>query len=311
MYRKIFSTLFLLVITSAGIVYYLNHREDFHLITTVSLSVLAALSCLAIVISLGYGLQLKILMDHYGMKIGFFRCYGISRASSFFNLFLPAAAGASFKAVYLKKLLQFRYSSFIASMGITIVIKILLYALIALLLLAVSDRKISLPLFAASGLIFIVSLLFLALGHKLRKLDFTTSGYMAKIVDEWQEIKRDTGTMGRLIALGLFLFAAAGLNTYLSFRAFSIDISANASGTIAAFTTITGLLNLIPGNLGLREAIIIMISKTHGIGVNESVHAAALGRLMQVVWTFILALSFRHDFPRKTVDSPEGSSQIK
>jgi uncharacterized protein (TIRG00374 family) len=299
MSKKIFSTLFLLGIAAAGIIYYFNHRAEFYLITTVSVSALAALSCIVIIISLCNGLQLKILMNHYGMEIGFSQCYGISRASSFINLFLPIGTGASFKAVYLKKLLKFRYSSFIASMGITTVIKIMLYALIALLLLMVSDGKINMFLITVSGLVFSISLLFLFLGHKLKRLDITSSGHMRKVIDEWQKIKRDRETMGRLLMVGLILFLASGLNTYLSFRAFSIDISATASGTIAAFAIITGLLNLVPGNLGIREAIIILISESHGIGINESVHAAALGRLIQVIWTIILASFFRYNLSNK------------
>ncbi len=309
MSKKIFSTLFLLGITAVGIIYYFNHREEFYLITNVSVSALAALSCIFILISLCYGLQLKILMDHYGMEIGFFQCYGISRASSLLNLFLPVGAGASFKAVYLKKLLKFRYSSFIASMGITTVIKIMLYALIALLLLLVSDGKINWFLIAVSGFVFSGSLLFLFLGHKLKRLDITSSGYMRKVVDEWQKIKGDRGTMKRLLMVGLILFLATGLNTYLSFRAFSVSISANASGTIAAFTTITGLLNLVPGNLGVREAIVILISESHGISVNEGVHAAALGRLLQIIWTIVLASFFRYNSSRKFDHALASSSQ--
>jgi hypothetical protein len=39
--------------------------------------------------------------------------------------------------------------------------------------------------------------------------------------------------------------------------------------TIAAFTTIKGLMNLIPGNFEIRKAIIIAISSMSGIEINE------------------------------------------
>lgn len=291
--------MFLAGLAAAGITYYFNHREDFFLLTSVSISAIALMSCIFVIITLLYGLQLKILMDHYRLNISFLECFGISRVSSFINLFFPFAVGTSFKAVYLKKLLQFRYSSFIASMGMTTVIKIMLYAFIALLLLTVSDAKGNTILFVVSAIIFSSSLLFLTLGHKLNSPGFTFSGYLLNVASEWHKIRSDYRTMMRLLGVGLCLFLAAALSTYLSFSAFSIPLSANASGTIAAFTTITGLLNLVPGNLGIREALIILISESHGIGVNESVHAAALGRLMQVIWTFILASVFKYNLLRK------------
>ncbi|RJQ45938.1 MAG: UPF0104 family protein [Nitrospiraceae bacterium] len=299
MHKRLISALFLVGIAAAGIIYYFRHKEDFYLLTSVSVSAVVALSFVFVLITLLYGLQLKILMDHYKLGIGFFQCFGISRASSFINLFLPFAVSASFKAVYLNKLLQFRYSSFIASMGMTTIIKIMLYAFISLLFLIVSDVDVNMFLFGVSSLIFSASLLFLALGHKLKKLDVTASKHFLNIIDEWQKIRVDYRTIRRLIYVSLFLFLSAALNTYLSFRAFSVNISANASGTIAAFTTITGLLNLIPGNLGIREAIIILISKSHGVGINESVHAAALGRLLQIIWTLILASFFRYNLSNK------------
>jgi uncharacterized membrane protein YbhN (UPF0104 family) len=307
MHKKLFSAVFLIGIAAAGFIYYFKHREDFYLITSVSMSALVVISSLFIVISLCFGLQLKILMNHYNLDIGFLECYGLSRTSSFINLLLPFGGGASFKAVYLKKLLKLRYSSFIASMAIANIIKIMIFALAAVFLVMPLGGVLS----AVSIVTFSASLLFILLGHKLKKLDITSAGYAKKVIDEWQKIKKDRGTITKLVCLSLFVFAVTSLSVYLSFRAFSVDISVRAGGTIAAFTTITGLLNLVPGNLGIREALFIMISRAYGIELNESVHAAALGRLMQIIWTFILASFFRYNFSRKTDHITTSSSQGK
>ena len=73
-------------------------------------------------------------MNHYNLDIGFLECYGLSRTSSFINLLLPVGGGASYKAIYLKKLLRLRYSSYIASMAIANIIKIMIFALAAVFL---------------------------------------------------------------------------------------------------------------------------------------------------------------------------------
>jgi len=307
MHKKLLSVVFLVGIAAAGFIYYFKHREDFYLITSVSMSALVVISSLFIVISLCFGLQLKILMNHYNLDIGFLECYGLSRTSSFINLLLPFGGGASFKAVYLKKLLKLRYSSFIASMAIANIIKIMIFALAAVFLVMPLGGVLS----TVSIVTFSASLLFILLGHKLKKLDITSAGYAKKVIDEWQKIKKDRGTITKLVCLSLFVFAVTSLSVYLSFRAFSVDISVRAGGTIAAFTTITGLLNLVPGNLGIREALFIMISRAYGIELNESVHAAALGRLMQIIWTFILASFFRYNFSRKTDHITTSASQRK
>ncbi|MCK4821260.1 flippase-like domain-containing protein [bacterium] len=307
MYKRLVSVAFLVGMGAAGIIYYLRHKEDFYLITSVSINDLFVISLIHIIISICFGLQLKILMDYYKLDIGFFECYGLVRTSSFINLLLPFGGGASFKAIYLKKLLKFRYSSFIASMAITNTLKILIFALAAVFLV----MSLGGILLAVSIVIFFAALLFLILGHKLERLDVSSAGYVMGVINEWQEIKKDRMTMAKLICLSLFLFAVASLNTWLLFRAFSVDIPLRAAGTIAAFTSITGLLNLVPGNLGIREALFIMISNAYGIEINESVHAAALGRILQIIWTFILASFFRYTFHSKTADTPTYISQRK
>ena len=307
MHKKLLSVIFLVGIAAAGIIYYFKHRGDFYLITSVSTSAIVVISSLFIVISLCFGLQLKILMNHYNLDIGFLECYGLSRTSSFINLLLPFGGGASYKAIYLKKLLRLRYSSYIASMAIANIIKIMIFALAAVFLVMPLGGVLS----AVSIITFSASLLFLLLGHKLKNLDITSAGYAKKVIDEWQKIKEDRGTITKLVCLSLFVFAATSLSIYLSFRAFSVDISVRAGGTIAAFTTITGLLNIVPGNWGIREALFIIISSTYGIEINESVHAAALGRLIQIIWTFILASFFRYDYSRITAHTLRRSSQKK
>jgi uncharacterized membrane protein YbhN (UPF0104 family) len=288
MHKKLLSFLFFVGIVAAGIIYYFRHKEDFYLITSVSMSALIVISSLFIVISLSFGLQLKILMNHYNLDIGFFECYGLVRTSSFINLLLPFGGGASFKAIYLKRLLKLRYSSFIASMAIANIIKIMIFALAAVFLVMPLGGVLS----PVSIIIFCASLFFLLLGHKLKKLDITSAGYVSRVIDEWQKIKKDRMTIMKLVCLSLFLFVATTFSTCLLFRAFSVDIPVRAGGTIAAFTSITGLLNLVPGNLGIREALFILISRAYGIEINESVHAAALGRLLQIIWTFVLASIF-------------------
>lgn len=307
MVKKMLSVLFLVCIVAAGIIYYVTHKEDFYLITSVSTSALVVLSALFIVISLCLGLQLKIIMNHYHLDIGFLECYGLSRTSSFINLLLPFGGGMSFKAIYLKKLLKLRYSSFIASMAIANIIKIMIFALAAVFFVLPLGGVLS----SVSIITFSASLLFLLLGHKLKKLDNTSAGHVIQVINEWQKIKEDRSTIAKLVCLSLFFFAATSVSIYLSFQAFSVDISVRAGGTIAAFTSITGLLNLVPGNLGIREALFIIISRTYGIGINESAHAAALGRLVQIIWTFILASSFRYNFSRKTTDTLTIFSQKK
>jgi uncharacterized protein (TIRG00374 family) len=284
--KKIISVLFFVLIGIIAIHYYIKYKERFYLITTVSMSYVLVISFLIIIMIFSYGLQLRILLNHYKLNLDYLQCLSLSRASALFNLVLPFLGGASFKAIYLKKYHNFNYSSFVASMGVANILHLMVNSVCAMILIGIAGRSIL--LFSIASIIFSVSLLFFLFGHKLSKLHFVSLRYLENIIDEWQRIRKDVKTLAKLFFLSTFNLAIIGFNTYVSFIAFSINISLVTSWTIAAFTTITGLMNLIPGNFGIREAIIIAISSMSGIGINEGAHAAALGRILSLIWTLLL-----------------------
>jgi uncharacterized membrane protein YbhN (UPF0104 family) len=294
--KKLFPVLILVLIGIIGIQYYIKYKERFYLITTVSMSSVLVISLLMIILYLSYGLQLRILLNHYRLNLHYLQCLGLSRATNLFNSLLPFL-GASFKAIYLNKYHNFNYSSFIASMGVTNILHLMVNSVCALILIGIAGKSIL--LFLVTGTIFTCSLLFFLLGHKLSKLDFVPFRYLENIICEWQGIRKDAKTLTKLFFLSTFNLAITGFIIYLSFIAFSINVSPVTSWTIAALTTITGVMNLVPGNFGIREAIIIAISSMSDIGINEGVHAAALGRILSIFWTLVLIPLFSYNFLRK------------
>lgn len=301
--RKIFSSLLFLLILALGIHYFESHKGFFSLITTLSAHYVLMLSLLTILLSLSYGLQVKILTDHFQLNLTFFRCFGLSRATSFVNLWLPAGGGASFKAVYLKKLHDLNYSSFIASSGIAIAINFLLNSFFALVLLGMSGRDADMHLLVMSGVIFIAVLLVLFLGHSVMSRFGGLLGYFKNIIAEWDAMRKDRRTLKKLFGTSGVIFMLATLRVYVSFHAFSADISIVTCGTMAAFATMTGILNLVPANYGIREAIIISFSGISGIDINIGVHAAAFDRISSVLWTMVLTLFFRYGKAEKKADT--------
>ena len=281
-------------------VYYIQHKEDFHIIGTVSVWAFLMLTLLNVFTFYFYGLQLKILTDHYSLNLNFSQWFGLLRISTFTNLWVPFAGGASVKAVYLKKFHNLPYASFLASVGIANVIKILINSLFAVLLISDIREKTNLILFGTANLIFIGTVIFLLFAHKVNTRYFSFLKYLKTIMEEWHKIRKDFKTIKKLIYVNCAIFFISSINIFFAFRAFSVEISLLTSGVISAFTMITGVLNLVPGNFGIREAIVIMISGTYGIGINEGLHAAALGRIISTLLTLMLMLFLPNSFLQKS-----------
>lgn len=171
--RRIFSVVLLTVIVSLGILYYVQRREDFRLIAGVSVKSLVVLSVLQIGSTTFYGLQLKILTDHFKLKLKFSQCYWLIRATAFANLWLPSGGGASVKALYLKRFHNLSYSSFAALTGIANVTRFMVFSFFALVLSGLFGKAPAL-LFAIFASIFLGTLLVLLLDHRISSSHFSS-----------------------------------------------------------------------------------------------------------------------------------------
>ena len=297
--KKVLSASFFALILIGGVSYYHSHREEFHLITSISAASVLTISFLMVLQRVNFGLQLKILTDHYRLNLTIPQCLGLSWITTFINLWTPIGAGASFKAIYLKKIHALTYSAYIASMGIANVLHFLVNSLVAIALLLYSGQRMAVPLFPIAAACFVASSSFLLFGHKMRACAVRVTRYFRAVFEEWEEMRKDRKAVIQLIILSFLMVLVMTFVNYFLFRAFSAEISVPASATIAVFSRMAGVMNLVPGNLGITEGVVIAISHGYGIGVNESVHAALMGRILSTAWTFILAPFFRYGFPKK------------
>jgi len=306
--RKVLSTAVLALTLGFGAYYYARHGEDFRIITTVSAGAVALMVGIKLVGILCHGLQVKVLTDHYGIKLGFAGWFGLSRISTFTNMMLPLG-GAPLKAAYLKKMHGLNYGHFIVSNAAAIVIRLMVAAALASALAAAAGGSASAYLLAVSGAVFAGAAGFFLLGGAVgRKL----SGSWARARDftsEWSKVVSNRKTVARLFLLNLLAFFVSVAEVHLSFRAFGLDASVVSSGIIASFCTFTNALKLTPGNLGPRELIFISLSDAFGTGVNGGLHAVALNRLIGVAMTLLMAPGFAWSLARKkdaTPTDPEG-----
>jgi uncharacterized membrane protein YbhN (UPF0104 family) len=296
--KRLLSFLLLAAVVTFGVVYYTTHREEFQLLSSFSAPAITVLVLLEVLMILSLGFQMKILTDHYGLSITFVQCFRLARMTSVANHMFGFAAGASVKAVYLKRFHDFRYSSFVAATGIAAIIKLMVGGLFATVLLLKLGQTANLLLLIAAA-ISSSTLLFLALAHKIPQRFFSFWSVMSDLVREWRLIRYDRTMILKLIVLSIILFIIYSLEIYFAFLAFGINASFLISGVITSFDNLAGAVKLIPGNVGIKEAIFGMIAATYGIGINQGVHAAVLHRVIRVTVSVVVGSSFAYRLIRK------------
>jgi uncharacterized membrane protein YbhN (UPF0104 family) len=297
--RKILSLVILPAMVAGIVLYALRHKSEFHLISHVSAGEIAILSVLTVITLLCYAAQLKIVTDHYHLNLTFLLCFGISRATTFVDLWLPFGGGSSLKAIYLNKFHDLRYSSFIASMSVAQIVKLIINGFIAILLLGVAGFRTHSYLTAVAAAVFASSLTFFLMAHRVNRKKFRIPQYVEALMEEWQKIRTDQKTMYKLVLLNIVIFLVKVSVVQAAFRAFGIDMPFIASGLVSNFSTVSGIFNLVPGNLGVQEAVVVLVSAACGKAVNEGLHAAALMRIVRTTWNLALAPVFSRNLLQK------------
>ena len=291
-------------IVAAGAWYYRQHPGDFRLITTVSWRAVALLFVLHLVLNLFNSLQLKIVTDVFGLNLGFRQWFGLARATSLANLILPFPGGASLKAIYLKKFHDFRYGSFIASMMIANLLKLVVFSVFALVLLipwwgTEAEWLIAVPVvFVAAGVGFLL------LGHRIPGRYLSFSVRLQQLAREWEALRTNRPMIIRLILLYVFFLLVYSTSIFVSYRAFSVSISPSSCAILAAFSIYTSALKLMPADLGIKEFVFVAVAALVGTGVNEGLHAAALLRAVSTILIFILAPLFLPALAEMRKDEP-------
>jgi len=212
---------------------------------------------------------------------------------------LPFAGATPLKAMYLKKFHQMRLSSFVAAMGVAQVLINAVNSGFALVLLMSSIGRTHVLLLSAIGMIFIGALFFLFFVPSLRLNLFPSLNYLTSIAVEWRELRADSKTIKKLVVLNTLNFCLQSFCIIVAFRAFSLHVSFTTAGLIAALTTISGTINLIPGNLGVSEALILAISGLQDISINVGLHVAVLLRFIGIIWILAFAPFFTRGFHQK------------
>jgi uncharacterized membrane protein YbhN (UPF0104 family) len=274
-------------------VYYVNHSEDFQLLRSISGQAIIILTFLEVLMILSLGLQMKLLTDHYKLGLTFVQCFGLARLTSMANLMFGFAAGASVKAVYLKRFHDLKYGSFVAAAGIAGIIKLMVAGLIATVLLLTLGITAGFLLLLA-GTVLVATALFFGVAHRIPPRFFTFWSAISDLVSEWRLIRHDRRMILHLLCLSVLLFVIYSLEVYLAFEAFGITSSLSVSGVITAFDNFASAVKLIPGNVGVKEAIFGIVSTLYGIGVNEGVHAAVLHRVIRAVVSLVVGSGFAY-----------------
>lgn len=92
-----------------------------------------------------------------------------------------------------------------------------------------------------------------------------------------------------ILAIELGSIAIIAFKFWLSLRALGTEVSATVVGLMAASSPLASAAGIVPGGLGLREAVASVLASSAGLDLSTAFLAVALDRVVELVVTGVIA----------------------
>ncbi len=230
---------------------------------------------------------------------GWFRLFLISRM---LNTFM-SQAGSLYRAYSSKKIYSLPYTKFVASSVVFIWIDTILNVALVCVLLAwitfVTPEATTseMPSLLLATLFLVALLLAAPIGTALTRYMLKFGSFLEKprrwlhdsINSFWMSV-RDPGMIVRFVGLGLVSLALLMAVFLLTFADLGVQIAAWQAAAIIVLFKLTLVINITPGNIGVREWAIVGAAALFGIDATVAMTVALVTRVTSLLALLVVGL---------------------
>lgn len=292
----------LLSLFGVYLIYYIaKNQQNFAQLKHLSLGLLVLIAVGHLLGIFFNGLFVKFILRPYKKDISSGESFFVSLISTMGNYFLPVGTGTGIKAVYLKKKFQLAYSDFLSTLSGNYIIVFLLTSglgfLSVIMLRSYAPRYQFGVLVIGLGGMFIAMLVLALYGFPrslirlfnrtktLKKL----SSLVSRVLDGWNSITQDRKLLLQLTLLIMGNFIITASITYIAMLALGFSCSIWVLILYTSLASLSLLLNVTPGSIGIRESMFILISTTLALSVPQIL---SISIVTNGVLFFVLTLSW-------------------
>lgn len=296
--KSVVSALILILTLFLFAQYILSNRDQFNIVGSIhwpmiALIVVANFASLAI-----NGVFMKIVLKPFGKEISLIESFYVSVISSMGNFFAPGGTGIGIRGVYLKKKHQVKYSDFLNTVAGNYVIVFFVISLGGLISLLAGDGNdkpgffVLLMVFAG---LFIIDLALILkptsrlMNRIIEKMPARIPGrsIVLRIFEGWDLLTSHVTILFKLLGLSAVGYGVSLATNYLILSSLKIDIEFSGLMLLVALSSISIFINLTPGNIGIREAVLLASSQLIGLTTAQTISFSIVDRTILFCVLFI------------------------
>jgi uncharacterized membrane protein YbhN (UPF0104 family) len=204
---------------------------------------------------------------------------------------LPFNAGLVMRATVLKRDHALPYASYLSLVAVNALVSLATAAALGVVTVLMTG-----PFVSATALPLLVLFAGMLVGATLalfapRSWIPAWDGYLGRrlrvFVEGTSKVRGNVGELAWLVCVSSSKIAVAGVRMWICFGALGENVSFLAAGLLASATIVLSLVNVTPGNLGLRELALAAIATALGTSYAVGMAAASVDRVVLLAYTVV------------------------
>ncbi len=290
-----------LVFLGSYLFYVLYHWENLKALLTVDTGSLLLVLAANTAVMLLTGFIFYFMVATLGVRMRPLEWVGLTFVGQIANYLTPLKLGTLSKSVYLKKKYAFSYTNFVVIFAGYNILHLIVISGLGVMTGFMITFFLNGPariLVLALGLFLGLLLLVILTEAALRRGDRVAPS-LAPFLDGWRKLRTAPGVLLRLIFFDVLIILLGTLTHVWLFRCIGVTAAFGDMLLLTVLLSLSGVINITPGNIGVGEWIFIFAAQTFGLGLNEAVLATGLGRIIHLLLTFGAAPIFYWELFRR------------
>jgi uncharacterized protein (TIRG00374 family) len=293
--RKGLSVVVLVITISVLGIYVWTHKSTFASIIVVQRDLLVFLLLMRLILILVQGLQTKAFLNLFDVQVRFKEWFGLSVITNMTNILSPLQGGMFVRGIYLKKRHGFSYSAFASVQLANYLLSFLLTSALGIVVACLIYERYGIlvpALLALFSILLIFTATFLLISPKMSPSQGRIRESLRHALEGWNFIRSNRRLICEISLLNCVSALTLGVRLFVSYRALSLTPEFLPVFMISIVSNYTILLSITPGNLGIIETAVALVSEMMGIGFDKGLAAAVLLRGTSLLIVFTLGPLF-------------------
>ncbi len=303
--KKVLSTLITVLILAIFAHYIFNHPNVLAPLSTIPLWMIVIIAAMKVCALLVRALFFRVLLQPFNKNLKIQDGFFASFITTFGNFFLPMQSGAGLRALYFKRLFSFPYTKFLSTLSGIFILTFFVNSILGItsLLVLYRPNEPTIDILLGFFVFLLLTTVFLgtiriktaqSISHYISRLTIVkpVMTHIENILQGWATITENPLRLVQLSILILVDITFLFVGTFLELNAINVHIGLLSLILYLTVTSITILINITPGAIGIKEGLLIIFSSVIGLTNDQVLQVAVIDRGILFLTLLVLFLIY-------------------